>query len=226
MNPWEREVASLRPKLWWRNHYPFGAVSPAPVRDFAGVNPGSYAGTGATVPGPPENPGGVTVVTNAWTSYGSATGLPSGGAARTILSVVLPTRVDGTRGLGGLGNGAGGGQDFNPLYGGLAFTDGVNVGNNLAVPSGYQPTVGKWNLMGFSLNGSNGYQLWRDGVMRSSGTFSTSINTMSGIVSAGVRTDVTGERVDGAISDFCVFNYALSANAWRALEAARRSCAA
>ncbi len=147
----------------------------------------------------------------------SPIGLPTGASARTIELWIKPDNVNPGGSLVHYGDGSGGGQEyilqmFNSAGIQYLFTDGVNAGNNITITGAEIPPAGKWSHIAFTLNGSNSWIYYLNGVSTKSGTFGTAINTATpNILNIGDRTDTAQANFPGPIDEVRISNTARSA---------------
>ncbi|MGZ6852657.1 MAG: LamG domain-containing protein [Mycobacteriaceae bacterium] len=135
------------------------------------------------------------------------TGLPTGGAARSIEAWVRRTAT-GDMGI----------VDFQPSSGqrfalraadngGIFYTDGVTA-NNLTASSGWWP-VNTWVHTVFTVDGSGNWQLIINGVVVQSGTFGTAVNT--GTLTELDIGQANGTYFTGDLQEVAIYDVALSA---------------
>jgi hypothetical protein len=143
----------------------------------------------------------------------SGIGFPTGSAARTLsIWVNVQGGVDAVSGV--LQLVVSSGQTF-ALHNytqasglPIAFSDGVNGGNNLSWPASATPALNRWDHVAITLN-ANAYALYRNGRSVLSGTFAVTINT--GAVTAvrvGSRSGVG--VMNGYADDARVYSRALT----------------
>lgn len=90
------------------------------------------------------------------------------------------------------------------------FTDGVNNNNNVTITDAQRPTLNVWNHLTFKNEGQN-YEYFLNGISQKTGTFSTTLNTVTQRYLIGKRDDVATGTLNGRIATLSVYNRALSA---------------
>jgi len=90
------------------------------------------------------------------------------------------------------------------------FTDGVNNNNNVTITDVQRPTLNVWNHLTFKNEGQN-YEYFLNGISQKTGTFSTTLNTVTQRYLIGKRDDVATGTLNGRIATLSVYNRALSA---------------
>jgi hypothetical protein len=164
-----------------------------------------------------------SVASTAFAAAGKVS-LPSGGEPRTLCAWVRlqssPSGVNGSiidmtrpSGQGFIFQCSG--TDGSNNY---AFTDGVNGGNNLAWPGGFEP-LNVWTFRAITLQ-NNVYSLYSAAwgsylTLRSSGTFAVSINTNTDGVYIGARKGFA--TTPALMTDLRIYNRVLSAQELRLL---------
>lgn len=131
--------------------------------------------------------------TNDFVRVLNTTGLPSGGAARTVATWMNGSASGAQATLVAMGNLDTSAQKFIVQMGKVAgqtyvFTDGINVINNVTLTGSQIPGAG-WHHIAFSMNASGNWKYYLDGVLKKSGTFTVPINTNTNDVEIGSRHD-------------------------------------
>jgi hypothetical protein len=142
----------------------------------------------------------------------TTTSIPTGNTDRTVQFWVKP--VTQTNVFVQLGTGGGGNQVYIVSYDNpYLFTDGVNGGNNLTISGSQLPTLNVWNHITFGNSGQNWFY-YLNGILQTSGVWSTTINTIGQKVIIGKRDDYlpAPRHLNGSISSVHIYNRALSAS--------------
>lgn len=151
----------------------------------------------------------------------SLTGLPVGGADRTIECWVYPRDAQGGA-LVSYGPAEGeGGQSFTlqVVQSGLdqkIFTDGVNAGNDIVVTGAQMLEVGKWSHVTLA-SSATAWEYYINGVRAAGGTFAVPINTASAnSMRVGLRADLNATGVnqtpfEGRIAQVAIYPAVLTA---------------
>ena len=148
----------------------------------------------------------------------SPTGLPAGGANRSIEVWIKPNNIDPGGNLIHYGDGSGGGQEFILQLitsGGntFLFTDGVNGDNNIVISGNQLPVAGVWNHIIFTVDSDGDWNYYKNGSLMVNDTFNTTIDTSTpAILNIGDRTDFSSPNFDGTIGLVRIYNRTLSPN--------------
>jgi len=89
------------------------------------------------------------------------------------------------------------------------FTDGLNENNNVSITDAQKPSLNAWNHLTFKNDGQN-YEYFLNGVSQKTGTFGTTLNTVTQRYVVGNRDDYAGTPLNGRIATVSVYNRALS----------------
>ena len=144
----------------------------------------------------------------------TTTNIPTGSSSRTVHMWVRPTA--NTNNFMQMGTGGGGNQVYIIEYYDISgtaylFTDGINAGNNLTISGASLPTLNVWNHITFGNSGQNWFY-YLNGVLRSSGTWSVTINTIGQKYVLGKRDDYATPPMTGNMASVQIYNRALSAS--------------
>ena len=80
----------------------------------------------------------------------------------------------------------------------------------MTITDAQRPTLNVWNHLTFKNEGQN-YEYFLNGISQKTGTFSTTLNTVTQRYLIGKRDDVATGTLNGRIATLSVYNRALSA---------------
>lgn len=111
-------------------------------------------------------------------------GMPLGQSARTMEAWIYPTNVNPGGVIVSLSDSSGTNDAFifmvyySSFYATtFLFTDVNNSSNHLSITGTEIPLVNQWNHVALLFDGNSGYQYYLNGVLKKSGSFTTTINT-------------------------------------------------
>jgi hypothetical protein len=146
----------------------------------------------------------------------TSTNLPTGGSDRTILLWVYPTTdTNNFFQIGTEGAGSSPSQQayifefyrISSTY--YLYTDGINSANNITFSGDQLPDLNTWNFLIFGNSGQNWFY-YKNALLRRSGTWPVTINTIGQQYVIGRRLDQNVSTFAGNISQASVYNRALT----------------